>query len=220
MTRKEGKGLIVRSIVRTVLMVAALTIPAAAHAQNFAISVKTSTLGISLEGIRSFGPRYNARIGYSYFTYRHNDRGTDYILDADITMSAASAMFDWFPFEGIFHLSGGAFINLNDVQAVMTPNGSHDVGGRTYTPKMLGSLTADVVFNRVSPYLGFGFGNANGTDSGFTFDVGFLYHGSPGVHLEAEGLLEPSTEQEPIIEDNISWFQLYPVISIGYVYKF
>ncbi|MBT4485577.1 MAG: hypothetical protein HOC71_18065, partial [Candidatus Latescibacteria bacterium] len=55
--------------------------------------------------------------------------------------------------------------------------------------------------------------------SGFTFDVGALYHGAPKVSLKTDGLLEPSAKQAPIVEENISWFQFYPVISIGYIYK-
>jgi len=85
---------------------------------------------------------------------------------------------------------------------------------------MLGNLSADVRFNKITPYIGFGFGNADGPGSGFSFNAGAIYHGPPGVKLSADGLLEPSTEQAPIIEDNINWFRFYPVISLGYIYKF
>ena len=203
------------------LLFSVLLNPTPISAQTYALSINSSTLGINLEGIRSFGPRYNARVGFACFSYTYSDGDNkDYSLGADIKMSSVSAIFDWFPYEGIFHLSGGLIINFNEVNALLTSKESHDVGGRIYTPEMLGNLSADVRFNKITPYIGIGFGNANGPGSGFTFNAGAIYHGSPCVKLSADGLLEPSTEQAPIIEDNISWFKFYPVISLGYIYKF
>ncbi len=204
-----------------IILLKTIITPACVKAQTYALSINSSTLGINLEGIRSFGPRYNARVGFTCFSYKYSDGDNkDYYLGSDIKMSSVSAIFDWFPYEGIFHLSGGLFINFNEVNALLTPKESHDVGGRIYSPEMLGNLSADLRFNKITPYIGIGFGNANGPDSGFSFNAGAVYHGPPGVKLSADGLLEPSTEQAPIIEDNISWFKFYPVISLGYIFKF
>jgi hypothetical protein len=195
-------------------------IPFTAQAQNYAVALKPGTSGIGIEAIRSFGQLYNVRFGYSYFNYdyRYED-SDDYIMDSTVFISSVSAIFDWFPFERVFHISAGIFVNMNDVDAVLSPKESHDVGGRIYTPEMLGSLTANIDFNKAAPYFGIGFGNGYGKKSGFTFDVGALYHGAPKVSLKTDGLLEPSAKQAPIVEENISWFQFYPVISIGYIYK-
>jgi len=191
-----------------------------AAAQTWGTVLRTGTTGVSLEVVRSFGLRFNARVGGSYFTYSFTDTGNkDYIMDADIQLSSATAMVDWFPRRGIFHFTGGVIYNLNDAKAVMTPKESHDVGGRTYTPEMLGTLSAAVGFNPVAPYLGIGFGNTH-VSSGFIFDIGVIYQGSPSVDLTASSLLEPSTEQAPIIENNLEWFRLYPVVSIGYALVF
>jgi len=191
------------------------------NAQTYAISLKPGSMGLGFEGARSFGPYYNVRIGYTFLNYDHTLEGDDeYVMDAELRMSAVTAYFDWFPTGGMFHLSSGLIYNMNDVTALLVPSQSHDVGGRIYTPDMLGSLKADLDFNRISPYLGLGFGNAHGTLSGFTFDIGAMYHGAPDVSLSAQGLLEPSVEQAPVIENNIGWFNFYPVVSVGYTYKF
>lgn len=188
-----------------------------AAAQTWGTVLRTGTNGVSLEVVRSFGLRFNARVGGSYFTYSYTDTGSkDYIMDADLRFSSVTAMVDWFPRRGIFHFTGGVIYNLNDADAVMIPKESHDVGGRTYTPEMLGTLSAAFGFKPVAPYLGIGFGNAH-VSSGFVFDIGIMYQGPPSVDLTANRLLEPSTEQAPIIEKNLEWFRLYPVVSLGYV---
>ena len=102
----------------------------------------------------------------------------------------------------------------------MTPSESYDIGGRIYTPEMLGNLSVNVGFHKVAPYLGFGLRSVNVKGLGFTGDIGAFYHGPPSVDLTASSLLEPSTEQAPIIEDNIKWFSFYPVITLGLIYTF
>lgn len=98
---------------------------------------------------------------------------------------------------------------------------SHEVNGRVYTPELLGNLSAKVGFNTVAPYVGVGFGFVHpGTGLGYMFDIGALYQGPPRVDLSASGLLKPSEEQEPVIENNIKWFSFYPVVSFGLLYVF
>jgi len=195
-----------------------LSVPGSINAQTWALAFKPGTLGVGAEVIRSFGPYVNVRVGGAALNVDYKDENSnEYVLDADIRVAGVSALVDWYPQGGVFHLTGGIMMKLNSVKALLTPKKSYDIGGRIYTPEMLGSLTADVDFTSAAPYLGFGFGNAHGSDSGFTFDMGVIYHGPPSVVLTADGLLEPSTEQAPRIEDNLDWFKLYPYVSIGYL---
>ncbi|MCK5591624.1 MAG: hypothetical protein KAI72_06690, partial [Candidatus Pacebacteria bacterium] len=92
------------------------------------------------------------------------------------------------------------------------------------TSEELGNLKANIKFNKVAPYIGLGFGNPTAGDSGFgfTFDLGTMYQGGAVVDLTADGLLAPTAaeDQERLIEDNLSWFKWFPVISLGLTYKF
>ena len=191
------------------------------HAQNYSVSLTSGTMGIGIEGMRSFGPGYAARAGFAGISYsRSGYNGADYIMDADLTLSSISILADWFPFKGVFHFTYGLIYNINEAEATLTPSESHNVGGRIYTPEKIGNLTAKVGFNKIAPYLGIGYREGNTSGLGFTFDAGLFYHGYPHVDLTASGLLEPSTEQAPIIEDNIKWFSFFPVISFGLTYTF
>jgi hypothetical protein len=195
-------------------------------AQHYGTSIKVSTLGVTIDGIRSFGSSLNGRLGVAFFTLTQDGGGgtDEYIYTADAKLTSVSLLADYFPFGGVFRLTGGFLINLNKAELEMTPNKSYNIGGDVYTPEKLGKLNADIDFNKFAPYLGIGFGNPMSGNFGlkFTFDVGTMYQGAPKIDLSASGLIEPSAapDQEATIEDNINWFQWYPVINFGLTYKF
>lgn len=195
-------------------------------AQGFAIGVKASTLGLSFELDKSILENLNLKAGGAFFNYTHDGGGgsDDYTYEGKLELSSFFLLADWFPFGNSLRITGGALVNLNKANVVLVPSKSYTVGGDEYSPSELGSLTADVDFNPVSPYIGLGIGNPVSGNSGlkFTFDIGTIYQGSPTVDLTGTGLIEPSAapDQEAQLEDNISWFKWYPVVSFGLMYKF
>ncbi len=197
------------------------------YSQDFAAALKVGTTGISAEAVRSFSPKFNARLGFSFFSYRINGGGgdkDDYSYDAKLGLFSISALADYFPFERGLKLTAGLVINLNKFEADMKPTRSYTVGGDLYTPDLLGTMNADISFNKIAPYIGIGFGNptAGAKGLGFSFDIGTIYQGSPKAKLSATGLIEPSAspEQQQQLEENLSWFKWYPVLSLGITYKF
>lgn len=195
-------------------------------AQGIAIGAKVSTLGISFELDKSITNNLNVKAGGAFFSYTHNGGGgtDDYEYEGKLDLSSLFLLADWFPFHNSIRLTGGLLINLNKATIDLTPTNSYTVGGDVYAPSDLGTLSAKVDFNSVSPYIGLGLGNPLAGDSGlkFTFDIGTIYQGSPNVDLSATGLIEPSAapDQQALLEDNISWFKWYPVVSFGLMYKF
>lgn len=195
--------------------------------QDFAAALKISTAGISAEAIRSFNPNFNARLGFSFFSYSVDGGGSstdDYSYKASLGLFSISALADYFPFKKGFKVTAGLVINLNKFKADMKPNKSYTVGGDFYTADLLGTMQADISFNKVAPYIGIGFGNptAGSRGLGFTLDIGTMYQGAPKADLSATGLIEPSAspEQKEKLESNLNWFKWYPVFSFGLTYKF
>jgi len=204
-----------------------LLISTTSTAQDYAAALKVSSLGASIEVVRSFGESFNGKLGFNYFSISQsvNDESEDFTADYDVKLTSLSAIVDWFPISSsAFRLSGGLMINLNVADAFLTPTGTFTSGGDVYTAEELGDLKANITFNKVAPYIGIGFGNPTSGDSGFgfTFDLGTMYQGGAVVDLTADGLLAPTAaeDQEKLIEDNLSWFKWFPVISLGVTYKF
>ena len=197
--------------------------PVMLFSQNYGVSLKISSLGINLEGVRKLNEQFNARLGVAYFSYNFSGGSNteDYNYKANAKLFSVSVLGDWFLFESNFRITCGLLINLNNGNLTLNPIKTYTVGSVTYTPEDLGNLKAKLDFNTMAPYLGLGFGNTmddNGLE--FTIDLGTIYQGKPKVDLMATGLLSPSEEQEPIVQDNLKWFQFYPVLSIGIIYKF
>lgn len=204
-----------------------LVIASTLYSQDYAAALKLSTTGITAEAIRSFSPNFNARLGFSFFSYSLNGgggSGDDYSYNAKLGLFTISALADYFPFERGLKLTAGLIINLNKFEADMKPTKSYTVGGDLYTPDLLGTMNANISFNKVAPYIGIGFGNptAGSSGLGFSFDIGTIYQGSPKANLSATGLIEPSAspDQQKQLEENLSWFKWYPVLSFGLTYKF
>jgi hypothetical protein len=209
----------------TILTCSLLVFSSILKAQDYAVSVKASTYGVNLEALRSFGTDFNARLGFAFFSYSITGGGgeDDFTYSGDLNLSSVSALADWFPFEsGTFRLTAGAFINLNKADLILTPTETYTMGGTTYSPEDLGTLTAKIDFNKVSPYFGIGFGNPTGGEPGLDFiiDIGAIYQGSPKASMHAEGLLAPTAGQASELENNLNWFRFYPVVSLGLSYKF
>lgn len=198
------------------------------NAQTYAVSLKASTIGLHIEAHRSLGNSLNVHLGGSFFSYSYSqapDPKEDYSLDAKLKLNSFTALIDYMPFESSsFRLSAGLSINNNQPQVTAIPQITRVIGGDVYNKDNLGNMDVKLSFNKIAPYLGIGIGNAAGGEShlGLTFDIGAYYQGKPKVDLTAEGLLSPSAspEQEAIVEDNIKWFQFYPVVSLGIAYKF
>jgi hypothetical protein len=194
------------------------------RAQDYAASLKISTLGVSVEGYRSLSSQFNVRLGIADFPYNANNvaSSSTYSANADLKLLSVSALADWFPFESNIRVTGGLMINLNKVNIALTPKKTYTQGNIIYTPAKLGQLFADLTFNKVAPYLGIGLGNptAGAQGLGFTFDIGTFYQGGPKVSMSATQLLTPSASQSGILQNDIKNLVLYPVLSFGLYYKF
>ena len=202
-----------------------LSLSNSSFGQNTSIALRVGSLGVGVEATRSFTSTINGRFGLNYFTYNYNGQNSagDVLYDLDLNLFSFSLLADWYPFKADFHISGGLLYNSNKIEGVGTPARSFIVGGTIYTPEKLGTLDAKVEPNlKLSPYLGLGWGNAVNADKklGFVVDIGMIYQGSPDVTLTANGLMEPTSEQEPNVEDDIKNLRFYPVISLGLTYQF
>ena len=203
-------------------------IPASqATASRAGLSLKATTLGAGADLTLDLGRHLNARAGVNYGRFN-----VDITLDeADITGGlrwlTVPVLLDYHPAGGGFRFSLGAMVNDNHVALTADAKEPLKLQGVEYS---IDRLEGGIDFNRLAPYFGIGYGNVTGGGRlHFAFDMGVMYHGRPKVWARAESSLPPVLEaemnralQEEVdeLQQDLSGYRYYPVISMGFSIAF
>lgn len=204
-----------------------------AHADdsNFGIGIKAGTLGLGLEGRWDGLPWLDFRLGANAYGYEDEGRETNnlYQTDLDLQTIYLTANFH-FPLSP-FRLTVGAMANGNELNLVGAETGDYSFGGQGWTQEEVGVLSSTTSFASTAPYVGLGFDFELFGKAGLNFDVGVLLQGEPDVTLVSTG----TALNDPLIgaafaaaleaerrelEDDMSTFKAYPVLSLAFVYNF
>jgi hypothetical protein len=211
---------------------------------HVAVGARVSApLGIGVEGAVELTRKSNLRGGFNFFTYDFNQTKDNLAYNAQLHLRSAEALYDWFPFAGRFHLSGGALLyNGNQIKATVSTRGgqSFTLGGASYisdpTNPVNGSSTLGLDHSRVAPMGLVGWGNPiprNGRRFGANFEIGAVFIGSPQSTLSLTGgacvsagiclnaAADPSVQsnvaaERKKLDHDVSSLHVLPVISIGF----
>lgn len=197
------------------------------QAQNVSIGIRLGTMGPGLELTGALSNKFNARVGGSLFSYERSDRIEDQEIviqaDSDLKLASAQALIDFFPLRRGLRLTTGLIYNNNHVEALVLPLESYTLNEKEFSPQKIGQLKATISHkSSIHPYAGFGFGNSvrPGKRVGFVFDLGVMYTDSPKVTMEGTGMIAPTATEAAELEENLEGIKLYPLISIGFSYRF
>ena len=206
------------------------SIDVSAQEGKFAIGAKAGTLGFGAEIIGDLHPKVNVRASGNFFPYSYDSTESGVRYNIDLKLRSGLIALDFHPTGGGIRLSGGLLINGNqlDMDADVGTQ-TFSIGDQTYTVDKVGTLKGKVDFKSIAPFFGIGFGNAVGEGKriGFNLELGIALQGSPTVDLDATGgLLASDTaflaelaQEERQLEDDISFFDMYPVIAIGITFR-
>lgn len=192
------------------------------------LTVSAGTLGIGLEFAHTL-PIVNltGRIAWNGFSYDYADSidGTDY--DFELGLRNVTALVDWRPWGNFTHFTAGVVFNGNTIDLKNQPAASYMIGGSTYSSDEVGSLSGNVSFDEIVPYLGLGWNLPVAPRTAVSLELGVVLQGEPQLSLEADGLLasDPTFQAEMEREraeaqEDISAFKYYPVISLGLQRRF
>jgi len=186
---------------------------------GLSVAVQAGTMGIGLDVAKAFSPKWAARVGANFFSYSIDSENDEYGIkySGDLKLQSFSILADYF-LGGGFYLSGGAFINNNKIEASGMSSIPREYDNSTYTPEELGDFSVAVDFSKFAPYLGLGFRSSGSV--GFAMNLGALYMNSPKVAMHATGMIEPTAEQAPQVEEDLKGLKLYGVFSLGLVIGF
>ena len=202
---------------------------APAHADNnFGIGAKAGTLGFGVEGTWRALPWFDVRVGANRYDYDRDDfySGIPYsgTLSLDTLYGTANFRFPLSP----FRVTAGLYNNGNELNlSSSAPDGTYNIGGIEFDADDVGTLTSTTSFQGTAPYLGFGYDFTVMNKVGLNLDFGVLWQGDPVVTMSADGpiadqpLFQDALEAErQELEDDVSDFKAWPVISLGFVYNF
>ena len=216
---------------RSAWLVVVLLIAAARAGQSqVALAARASTLGLGAELSFRAGRNIGIRLGGNYLQFSHDATIQDISYHVTPHFENGTAILDLHPFGSPFHLSGGLLLNYNDGQLVATLAHDVDIGGTTYHPQDVGSLTGTVTFNQTAPYLGLGF--AGRSRIAILFDLGLGFTGKPQVELvgttnltgQAKAEFDANVQRERVqVQSDIDkhkYLRYHPVVSFGIKFGF
>ena len=211
---------------KTLLAFALLTlgITSPVNAADFGLGLRAGTYGIGAEFGVGFTPRFGLRAGGSALSLSGDYDQDDINYDGTLKLGGYGIWADFFPMKGTFRLTAGLLSNRNEIELEAVPTAPIDIGDGTYDPSEVGALEGDVDFDSTVPYFGVGWGNvARGKRVGFLADIGIVWQGSGEVSLSSTtGLVDPDdlAAEASQIEDDISDYEWWPVLSLGMSIRF
>jgi len=209
-----------------VLALGALFTQGATADDNLWFGAKAGTLGLGIEATWRPVPYLDLRAGLNKFDYDSSGAyaGIDYNTDLKLDSLYVTANFR-VPLQPL-RFTIGIFSNGNEL--VMASQGAiTNIGGATYLPSEIGTLSSTTSFESTAPYLGIGFDFRAFNKVGINLDLGVLWQDSPIVTMTADGTLagdptfDAALEMERLaLESDLDDFKVYPVISLGFAVNF
>ncbi len=204
-----------------------------AYALDVAVGAKVSTLGVGVDITTSLTETLNFRAGIQSFKYGIDAESDGVEYDADLNLFSGLMVADWHLFGGGFKIIGGLLVHDNNVsgtgQATSDTTATFTINDIVYSAADVGDLEADISYNSVAPYLGVGWGNPVSKGSNWTFfcDIGVAFMGAADVNVKASGAIASDEtfmadleEERRQLEDDLSSYEFYPVVTLGVSYKF
>ena len=217
-----------------------------ASAPHFAAGIKLSSLGIGGEAALPITSKMDIRAGFNALSYSRNFNKDGVAYAGQLNFRSVEAHYDWFPFGGGFHLSPGMLVyNGNKVTANASVAGGQtfDLDGTTYASDPNNPVTGKgkIDFRKVAPTFTLGWGSLlprSGRHWSIPFEIGAAYQNAPRATLSLSGGACDSTglncrdiNSDPTVLSNVqaeqaklnkdmSSFKFYPLISIGFGYRF
>lgn len=196
-------------------------------AQQVSLSGRVGSLGLGTDLALRVSDRVGARVGLNALSFSFNGEEEDIRYEFDVGLLTGTFLGDLYLSQSGFRLTAGVLANHNKLDLEARAQSDLEIGDHTYSDVEVGKLTGRLDFRNASPYIGLGFDSSVRKEKGlgFVVGVGVLLQGSPRVVLEADGPVANDPEfqadlarEEEEIQDDVSFFKVYPAISLGISY--
>ena len=214
-----------------------------ANALDIGVGVKAGTLGAGVDLSVALTPTINARVSLTAVniddlneTITVGDAGSSGDINATMNFDfgASSLLFDWYVFDGTFHLTAGMMKNNGKVAfsgALLT---GIVVDGLALDPADIsGNISGNIgLGDSYQPYLGIGWGRKADDNPGLSLSIEIgvalldpnsdlsATVASTGTTLNQAELDARINSAENDINNDLSLLEAWPVLSIGLNYAF
>jgi|GEM_PF-2204508 len=206
---------------------------------SIGLNVGTKALA-GIDATLAISPKANLKLGYNYFklAFRDIDINTGKLLngraagmeqfdvfisvDVDINQNNLELLMEQSIFmEKLRIVFGVGYFFKNTLSGKIQLRDNVPFNEIELTPEEVGFAKGSISFKSpFSPFLGIGIGNAIPKKRvGFSVNIGTFYKGKPQLNVEATNLVRNNGENEKIIEDGLSSYRWWPVLSFRVAYN-
>jgi hypothetical protein len=192
-----------------------------------ALGISAGFPGFTFDYSRKISENFSAKIRYNFFKIENYNIGEIDISGNAVTaiVSGESSTLDLLmeisPFKSSsFKLVGGlGIINKMKFDILMEYDESVTFGDVVLTKEDYGNLNIGFSWEKVAPYIGFGFGRAVPKGKlGIGIEAGYYYSQTPKITLDATKLLAPTATQEEKVQQTFKTWQFIPLFQLRLAY--
>lgn len=199
------------------------TLPVAGSAQGLGLGPRIGTLGLGAEVALGLTDQIVVRGGVGFVPWEP----TVGLSGVDVTLKAPTVYnvgLDLYLSDAV-RIGGGMLFRTDDPRVTGRFGSDQDIGGTTFTPQQIGTLTGVLDSKDTAPYMLIGFGRHTASGVGLFLDLGVAFIGDPTVRLSAEGgtlsadadpLMSALQQEASDFEDDMrGYLKLWPILSLG-----
>ena len=189
----------------------------------FSLGLSASTLGIGPEaGVR--GRYVGARADAAFFSLSHKFHSSDVDYSGKARLRSGGGTIDLYPFAGSFRISAGGRYNRNRARVVAMPNQPTSVGGFTFSPQQIGTLTGHGSVRNFAPSLSIGYGGQPKRGFAVGIDAGAFFQGRVRVSrlISSTGMIPQARldAERADLQDDVDGYRVYPLLKVSLGYRF
>ncbi len=193
-------------------------------------ALNAGTTGVGAEVQLSLGPVFVLRGGIDTLGYDFDQSYSDVDYSGRFDFDTVSGFVDLHPFLNGFLISGGAYVGNRTINLNGRPSAPVDIGGATFTPAQVGTLSGRIKLSETAPFVGIGYDDSFYREGrwGFRGIVGVAWSQEPEVGLSSTGgtlsndpAFRARLEQEARdIQEDAEDKAFFPVVQLGLTARF
>ena len=193
-------------------------------------ALNAGTTGVGAEVQLSLGPVFVVRGGIDTLGYDFDQSYSDVDYSGRFDFDTAAGFVDLHPFLNGWLISGGVYVGDRTFNLNGRPTASVEIGGATFTPAQVGTLSGRIKLSDTAPFVGVGYDDALIREGrwGLRGIVGVAWSQEPEVGLSSEGgtlsndpTFRARLEQEARdIQQDAEDKTFFPVVQLGVTARF